>query len=269
MDQEASKIARINFKESLHSIISHFIDLGGPGNAKRPGRSSWFGLHCESNGGVHIILYISSIRLDNANHTIILDGGALPLVVTQMSKLEKHLSEITNPQFKLVQVKVDERELKLWKSILPALVERCRKWEHRKSCEYKSSSHIPITYDFGESPICSCGKGIGLPRPSKVPSGWATFSKHFTRLAISPCFSAPIVDKPYGIPDASSSVSSPSPSTAAHLQASTACSSRGKENREDGQSLLKCARCGKVWYCSKTCQHQHWKKHKSSCKASS
>ncbi|KAI9652422.1 MAG: hypothetical protein M1831_006831, partial [Alyxoria varia] len=114
MNRQASTSPRINFKESLFSILSHFIDLGGPGSAKSPGRASWFGLNCESNGGVHIIIYVSCIRLDNANHTIVMDGGVLPLAIDQVPKLQKHLAEIIDPQFSNVQVKVNEAELALW-----------------------------------------------------------------------------------------------------------------------------------------------------------
>eukprot|EP00967_Tisochrysis_lutea_P054053 scaffold67421_cov33-Tisochrysis_lutea.AAC.3 len=40
------------------------------------------------------------------------------------------------------------------------------------------------------------------------------------------------------------------------------CSKCGRVSVE----LLRCARCGKAWYCNRDCQKGHWKEHKINCK---
>lgn len=43
------------------------------------------------------------------------------------------------------------------------------------------------------------------------------------------------------------------------------CAACGKEEREDGNALLMCARCKKENYCSTDYQKKRWKVHKKSC----
>ncbi len=58
-------------------------------------------------------------------------------------------------------VTIDDEELKLWRQVLLALVERCRDLKHRSTCEYIAASKIPLsTEDAGAPVLCSCGTGI-------------------------------------------------------------------------------------------------------------
>jgi hypothetical protein len=44
-----------------------------------------------------------------------------------------------------------------------------------------------------------------------------------------------------------------------------ACAACGKEKRDDGSTLLLCARCRTEKYCSTDCQKKRWKAHKKNC----
>lgn len=92
-------------------------------------------------------------------------------------------------------IKVDDDESRLWKEMLPALVERCRQWEHRPSCEYKAKAQIPLSVENGQTPLCSCGNRRFPPRfISGIPK-WDLVSKYAVRAAISPSFSVPFVEQ--------------------------------------------------------------------------
>lgn len=43
------------------------------------GQAKVFALHTADAGGVHVLLFVSSIKLDLANHTVNLDTAVLPL----------------------------------------------------------------------------------------------------------------------------------------------------------------------------------------------
>lgn len=65
-----------------------------------------------------------------------------------------------------------ESEDALWKHLLPAIAERCRTWEHRGTCEYKSYGYPPVSLLHGTNPLCSCGEGAMLEGfPASDPYG--------------------------------------------------------------------------------------------------
>ena len=43
------------------------------------------------------------------------------------------------------------------------------------------------------------------------------------------------------------------------------CSTCKKSESEVGTTLLTCSRCKRVYYCSKTCQKNDWKRHRKEC----
>jgi hypothetical protein len=96
---------------------------------------------------VHIIFFVSCFRLAIANHTVVLDVAVLPLTNRLMPRINPFLAALTN--IGICNISVSDDESKLWKELLPSLVERCRQWEHRPSCEYKAKAQIPLSVENG------------------------------------------------------------------------------------------------------------------------
>ena len=243
------KDARINFKDSLFSLFMHYSGLQGQ-------QARIFGINNPEHGGVHILVFVSCLRLDLANHTVVLDAAILPLHDPIMSKLRPFLEKLTG--VRLCNVVVDDDELRLWKEMIPAWVERCRQWEHRPSCEYLSKSKIPLSVDHGQNPICSCGEGTLPPRYSLDLPRWKLAVKHAVQAAISPSFSVPFVEQSF---EGNKMTTEPA------VLGETGCRLCGKGKSGDGgKNLLRCARCQAVRYCSVECQRADWKEHKKVCK---
>jgi hypothetical protein len=103
---------------------------------------------------VHILIFVSYLRLDIENHTAVLDSAVLPLTDRLIPRLKRFLGPLSG--LGLCSIKVDDDELRLWKEVLPCYVERCRKWTHRPSCEYVAKAQISLSVENGESLLCSC-----------------------------------------------------------------------------------------------------------------
>ena len=186
------KDVRVNFKESLFSQFIHYTGLQGQ-------KAKIFGINSPKTEGVQMIFFVSALRLDIANRTVILDAVVLPLTTQLVPTITTFLGPLSSSGMCLIHV--DEDELRLWKEMLPAYVERCRQWKHRPTCEYLSHSQIPVSFKTGERIICSCGNG-SVPKGAfpDIPH-WNTVAKHTVRVAISPLFSPPFVEPPYALPD--------------------------------------------------------------------
>jgi hypothetical protein len=159
---------RIAFKDSLFSIFMHFTGLQGQ-------RTLLFGLDNPTSGGIHVLILISCLRLDITNATVVLDAAVLPLTNRIMPQMHSFLAAISERG--VCGIKVDANELRFWKEVLPAMVERCRTWEHRPGCEYAIESRIPMSVENGQTPLCSC-RGRKLPTKyiTGVPN-WGAVSK--------------------------------------------------------------------------------------------
>jgi len=171
---------RFAFRDSLFSLFMHFTGLQGQ-------KSDFATLNNPTGGGVHVIILISSVKLDLSNCTVVLDCAVLPLTNRLMPQLGPFLRAFSSR--KICHIKVDADELQLWKQNLPAMVERCRSWPHLARCEYRSQSCIPLSTENGQPVVCSCGSG---KMPANFITGfphWESVSRYFVRAAISLCFS--------------------------------------------------------------------------------
>lgn len=111
------KSGAVPHKDSLFSLFMHYSGLQGR-------ETSVFGINNPEEGGIHILIFVSCLRLDLANHTVVLDAAILPLHESLVPKLHPFLVNVVDSG--LCKVTVDRDELRLWKETIPAWVERCR-----------------------------------------------------------------------------------------------------------------------------------------------
>lgn len=242
---------RLEFKESLLCLMLNFAGL----QDYKP--AAIFGISMPEKGGILVLIFPNKFRIDLANRAVVLDCAILPIRKDIIPKLAKFLHGLRPPA--LVQIKVDEAELSMWKQVLPSWVERCRTdWSHGDECEYRAAGRIPLTDQHDDAQIlCSCGQGVfpvdfslaGVP-------GWLSLGKKYsTRAAISPVFWAPFAGEVYMPPTGLSVVPT----------ASVGCNPCGVKQKKDGKSLMKCGGCRLAEYCSVECQKKDWKTHKTLC----
>ena len=231
---------RLAFRESLFTMFITFAALQGQ-------QTRLFSLNHTTAGGVHVLIFISNLRIDLANHTVVLDAAVLPLTHEIVSRISSFIAVLTS--LNICHIKVDSEELNLWKQALPALVERCRTWEHQAGCEYLPESSIPLSMEEGQSVVCSCGNGRFPPDFIPGVPQWSTVSKYFVRAAVSPCFQTPFSEQLFDL---------------GTLRGCRAC---GKGKNSNGGALLSCGKCHKAKYCSADCQRADWKSHKLHCQA--
>lgn len=239
---------RVDFKDSLFSTFMHFTGIQG-------GQTGIFGLNNPTTGGVNILIFISSLRLDMASHTVVLDSAILPMTESVLPRLEPFLGPLT--KVGICQINVDDNELKLWKEIIPAFVERSRQWKHRPACEYMAKGQIPLSVENGEQFLCTCGNGKMPPNFILGVPKWDVAAKYAVRAAISPSFAVPFVEQIFAKFDEV---------IAAANARDDACQKCQRDKSNSGGSLLKCSRCHVVKYCSADCQKADWKEHKKMCK---
>ncbi|KIW26336.1 uncharacterized protein PV07_09436 [Cladophialophora immunda] len=241
---------RVEFKDSLFSLFIHYSGLQGP-------RASVFGITCPTDGGVHISFFVSSLRLDLSNRTVVLDTAVLPLQDTLIPRIALFLGSLTkNGGF--CQIRATEAEMRVWKQVLPGLVERTRNWSHNAECEYLAERRVQLSVEKGQKLLCSCGDG-------SIPSGfvtsipnWRKVAKYTVRAAISSCFSAAMFE---GGSD------SDELEKEARENKAKACLSCGRDTAVNGSGLLNCARCQQAKHYFRECQRTDWKKHKVICRA--
>lgn len=175
---------RVNFKDSLLTLFSCSTGINGVR------RHDVLALNNPEEGGVHVLIFVSSLRLDMSCQHVVLDVAVLPLSLDIIPKMVPLLDMIHRQGF--ISITVDRDELLLWKHALPAMVERCRNWNHKPSCEYLTSGKVPASVEFGQQPLCSCGKGKFPHRyKTALPGIWKEVSKHAVRAAIAPVFPYP------------------------------------------------------------------------------
>lgn len=252
--------ARMNFKESLFTMFMLASGLQG-------GQTGLFAINHPERGGIHMLIFISSLRLDGANASVALDGAVIPFTVETIKsgKLDTFLLVLRT--LECCTITVNDEELVLWKKVLPALVERCRDWTHSPECEYaQPGAAIPLSTELGKQVICNCGTGK-LPDDFISLPEWDTAASFATRLAISPTFAVPFVEEVID-PNMAKGLSGPSGNMNVLGDQTLRCRNCGSVEGKGGGPLKKCMRCLKVRYCSADCQKKDWKKHRMECEES-
>ena len=258
-DHDLSTHPKIDLKDSLNIIIQSVAGVH-PKEAKgRPVQI--FQLTLSRNQSCHTLIFVSGLHHDLDLGSVVLDAWVLPLTIERVQKLANGLQGLLSAKPPPVGVLLSGRESTLWKRLLPALAERCRTWNHKASCEYRTEGQIPLSTDEDQSPLCSCGEGKVTSSFTKVKQ-WAPFAQYVTRVAIAPVFPVPYMESLMRFPD-------PNVSTAPEPKVSTGRTLQKPEcdncKASSGQ-LLACGGCNKVRYCSKECQKAAWKAHKVRCK---
>ena len=191
--------------------------------------------------------------MDDNARTILAETYILPLPVTNRS-LGPLVHEICQNSVKLI---LGTDATRLWKSALPAMIERCRDFEHRSSCKFSTGKAPSIQTTI---PKCVCTT-IGPEIFAHPIWGKLVTQSTVARLVISPIFAAPFVEESrdflkqcyesHGV-EIRRNIG-PDPNK---------CNLDGCSN----EGTKKCVRCQKARYCSRACQVEHWKKtHKTQC----
>ncbi|EGN93494.1 hypothetical protein SERLA73DRAFT_115908 [Serpula lacrymans var. lacrymans S7.3] len=246
----------VNLKESLYAIFTASTGVQQP-------KTCAFGLSDPDSVGVYTLIFVTDVRLDLGCHTIVADAWVLPLTIDIMSDISRAVRVIMGD---LTQIRTDADEMRAWKQLLPALTERCRTWRHKDSCEYLAKGTIPLSKEYGESPICTCGRGVGTAALRKV-KGWKDFAPFVTRIALSPIFAVSYLESIGNFSENLNSEEAQSRESrlkdaGGSTQQNSVCAACEKEGKP---KLLLCSKCRKVSYCSVECQRREWKKHKPQC----
>ncbi|KAI0096587.1 hypothetical protein GGR51DRAFT_543152 [Nemania sp. FL0031] len=180
MPRPAGEFLRLKFKDTLETMFLHFAGLG----AEK--RNVVFGLKNGTKGDIHILILVSSLRINLADRAAVLDCAVIPFYHDPALNPEKLITPLLS-QGVLTSV-VEDAEMQLWRRVLPAYVERCRTWTHRDSCEYVRAGTIPLSTENGKQCICTCGNGNFPQNFIRDIPNWEALAKHAVRAAISPAF---------------------------------------------------------------------------------
>lgn len=275
---------RMNFKESIFTM---FMLASGHASGLQRGQTGLLAIEHPDRGGIHMLLFISALRLDPVHATAVLDAAVIPFTkeIIESGDLESFLLILHS--LEMGTIIVDDDELVLWKRALPAFAERCRTWNHAADCEYAAGAHqatVPLSTEPGHRVLCYCGEGR-LPDGFITLPEWDTAARRYaTRVAISPLFAAPLVEDVFD-PGAARTLVASVMGTGREGQGGKAtpapcCGACGKVEGEAGAGggaaagggggggtsrLRRCGRCRAAWYCSAECQRADWGKHQGEC----
>ncbi|KAF4334724.1 hypothetical protein FBEOM_11435 [Fusarium beomiforme] len=240
----------VNFKESVFTMFMIATGLQG-------GQTGLFAINHPKRGGIHMLVFVSAIRIDGDAASVIIDASVIPFTMELITSGRMESFLLILRELECGSIDVDDAELALWKKAIPSMVERCRTWSHGKNCEYKrKGATIPLSLKDGEQVLCSCGNGR-LPENFVSLPEWGSAAPNAVRLAISPTYAIPFNEEvidPADLPKMQNPV--------ARVER---CRSCGKPENQEGVTLKKCSRCQKVKYCSGECQKRDWKKHRAEC----
>ena len=204
---------------------------------------------------LHIVFLVTGLYLDLSAHTVVVE--AYNLLTSAIRSMEDTKEEMLFFDVSSLD------ELKLWKASLPAMIERCRTWEHNESCEYKGDiGRIGLTPFKSGHFFCSCGVGKVEPGFMKMED-WSKWGREAVRCALSPVFPAPWVEhtRAHSLTKLGSLIDKMDLECPEESKKNLTCHLCGAHG-----NLKKCGRCGMVLYCGKECQTKDWNRHKKSCR---
>ncbi|KAG2347568.1 hypothetical protein BDR05DRAFT_945303 [Suillus weaverae] len=186
----------VSLIRSLHFIFGH---ASGLAEGKPP---LCYALQMKDEPEIFVMFYITDLRFDVGSHTMVADAWVMP----SSPSVEKF-----EASSQMIGMGVEE--MKAWMHLLVAATERCRTWKHKTNCEYRVQGAIPLTFEPDESPICSCGAGMGTESFVKKYPMLRPLAPCVTRAVISPLFALSYIEKVGNLEDiiASNTPSTPAP----------------------------------------------------------
>jgi hypothetical protein len=231
---------RLEYKIFIANMCRTYCGFEGP-------RQRAFGVSVD--GDTKLLFFITGLYLDSAWHSVVMDAYCLdvtPEFIAAGDKLPGHQKWDVNDNCDSC-----DKLLDMWRSSIPAMIERCRDWEHKDTCEYKRNG--PLSQRL----ICSCGLGKVQPDFMKV-SEWAEFAPKVVRFALSPLVAEPFIEQTRRqILNKFQDTLQDLETIVQGLRDCSVCGSTGKTK--------KCGKCEKRYYCGRECQQKDWKRHKPEC----
>ena len=270
------------FKKSLLHVFE-FIADGNPAEpivfTLAPNDSQMF------VAGGPLLFFCTGLYLDTNNSSIVAEVYVVPMTVSLTT--DPRFFSVLSRWGPTMSMSVYPDVYMMWKSLLPAMAERCRDWEHTSCCEFANG--VPA-FDPEKSPLCSCG--LGKVGKNFLQSKWKDGACFATRIALSPLYVAGYLESSKGGP-LSQSTENRLPHSASRTNSSTRERKEKKYEKEKtrekekpvekektacvtAEAVVKCQDCGKdgakkcgacgeVYYCSRECQKRDWKRHKIAC----
>lgn len=174
--------SRVLFKLAISWVFSMVTQ----GNASRYDGSGLIALKGpDENTAAQILMYVSAIRIDADAGALVLDAAIITMTkkVSRANKVKKALRAFEWNDRNTISFGVID--FCLLKENLPAMVERCRTWAHKPSCEYLQGK-CPLSMKAYDQFLCSCGNGKFPLNYDKVArSAVAPLLVHGVRVAIS------------------------------------------------------------------------------------
>ncbi|PIL27060.1 hypothetical protein GSI_10199 [Ganoderma sinense ZZ0214-1] len=256
-----------NIKETIHCIMMRCAGTQGSQEASRT-----FALRDDASGDCDTLLFVDKVRFDLSAHAMVCDAFVLPLCHALMPRIEQAFQQLLR-RGGIENVKLYGQEMRAWKRLLPALVERCRaSWVHGANCEYAAQGRIPLEVELSEGdPLCGCGRGKDVEGMLR-DAVWKRFAPFVTRVALSPLFAVSYMEPVFEglgreMAGALTRASQDAREADGKIEATSSlarCRKCAKEEAGD-LTLLRCSRCKTTLYCSEACQKADWKAHKLQC----
>ena len=204
------------------------------------------------DGNANTVIFTTALRLDLASHGYVIDAQVLTLSKRTIYKVKDTLTAIDE---EAMLIEYHGEEAAAWKRLLPALAERCRTWEHGRSCEYLAGKVVPLSLGFDRETLCGCGKGKDVTPEFRKEKAWRSAIPHVTRIAIGPLYGVPYAENVGHFATKQGAAKPSEPEIRCKK-----CGGLGKPE------LLACGGCKVVRYCSAECQKADWKTHKGTCR---
>ncbi|KAK4154968.1 hypothetical protein C8A00DRAFT_42357 [Chaetomidium leptoderma] len=233
--QRPKERTRIAMKETLHHLFLQFPGFAGGNNnnnSTERKNATIFALHNTSSpataaaAGINILIFVSSLRLDLARRTVVLDYGGDQGGRGRTAVVEGGVACVGGA------VRV---------------------------------VGAPVSVEMGEEVVCGCGKGVfpaGWAVDNMPPPMWEVVKGACVRAAISPLFASALVESV--VPDFGCQVGS-GLGEGGDSGLISGCRNCGKQESKEGGGLKACAKCVTVKYCGRACQRADWKRHKKEC----
>jgi hypothetical protein len=213
------------------------------------------------------LVLFGTLRHDLQQGSICMEAYVVPLPEIRSSDLTFALTSLEFTG-RFVTIQIPEEVATCWKALLPAMVERCRRWQHNSTCEYATGEEFgcPRTRPLRPSPICSCGQGEDV---DGVPESYAILSSFATKVAISPLSAVPYVEvmamdmERFELAKVwDKQLAQAVNDETVQPRYLTSCSSC----RKPGINMIPCHLCYKEQWCSKKCARDSRDEHREVCK---